>query len=426
MLFKELPILVPQIDDAFSEFYTTLLKDLRFSVFFDNDEQVKSLVARQKKHFESMLCSPSEVIEQSYIWLGEYHYDIRIPYVDFIKGTEILEKHFLLHAHSIGGSKELFNEIFDFFRIVKSYTAKGYLNRMILEDRKDIEVFFEKLESNDETYLPRKIVLQKIEWLKKMLDVIESNGECDPESCKKYFKEWIDTAEFLTIEKRQFLEELEKRIQINTQNLFYFLKQGDYLEMLPLYSSLLNIYKLTLLLNNSITYEYANYLISDLKIDKLTGLYRKEAFEQFLSKELEMIKRNLEYGFAVIFIDIDDFKHINDKYGHYNGDKVLESIGKVITENIRASDIGFRIGGDELALILKNITPPQAMAVARKIHATINEQEFIFNDSTTFHAGVSLGMISSSEENFETLTDIVKAVDKKLYQAKEAGKNRIA
>lgn len=425
MVFKELPVLIPEIDEAFQDFYDTLLNELRFSVFFSGDEQIKSLVSKQKKHFETMLRSPSEIIEEAYIKLGEYHYNIRIPYVDFMRGTEILEKHFLLHAQSIGGNEKLFHEIFDFFRIVKSYTAKGYLNQMIQEDRKDITLFFDKLDSDAETYLPKKIVLQKIEWLHKLLDVIESNGECNAESCKEYFKEWIESADFLTLEKRQFLEDLEKRIQINTQNLFYFLKHGDYLEMLPLYTSLLNIYKLTLLLNNSITYEYANYMISDLKIDKLTNLYRKEAFEQFLSKELELLKRDRTYSFAVLFVDIDDFKQINDRYGHYSGDKVLESIGKAIGENIRSSDIGCRIGGDELALILKNINAEQAMAVARKLHATVNNERFVFNDKVTFRAGLSIGIIMSQEDAFETITDIVKAVDKKLYEAKKQGKNRI-
>lgn len=426
MLFRQLPILIPEIDEAFEDFYQTLLKELRFSVFFSGTEQIRSLVIRQKQHFAQMIHSPSEVIETSYIRLGEYHYDFRIPYVDFIRGTEILEKHFLLHAQSIGGSMELFNEIFDFFRIVKSYTAKGYLNRMILEDRRDIELFFRRFDSEEETYLPRKIVLQKIEWLENLLNVIESGSECSPENCQEYFAEWLDTADFLTLEKRQFLEELDKRIQINTQNLFYFLKHGDYLEMLPLYTSLLNIYKLTLLLNNSITYEYANHLIGDLKIDKLTNLYRKEAFEQFLYKELELGKRDKDYSFAVVFIDIDDFKGINDQYGHYSGDKVLETIGKAITDNIRSSDIGCRIGGDELALILKNIRPEQAMAVTQKILSTVNDEIFIFNDDQSFQAGLSIGIILNSEDCFETITDIVKAVDKKLYTAKQEGKNRIA
>jgi diguanylate cyclase (GGDEF)-like protein len=342
-----------------------------------------------------------------------------------MRGTEILEKHFLLHAQTIGGSRQLFHEIFDFFRIVKSYTAKGYLNRMILEDRKDIELFFDRLNSEEETYLPKKIVLQKIEWLQELLNVIEKDGECSPEKCQEFFSEWLDSADFLTSEKRRFLEELEERIQINTKNLFYFLRNGDYLEILPLYTSLLNIYKLTLLLNNSITYEYANYMISDLKIDKLTNLYRKEAFEQFLHKELEMVKRHPDYNFSVLFIDIDDFKQINDRFGHYSGDQVLESIGNIILENIRASDIGCRIGGDELALILKNITPEQAIQVAEKIHAAFTNKTFRFSDDTTFNIGLSVGVIMSRESHFETITDIVKAVDKKLYLAKERGKNRI-
>ncbi|MFT7004840.1 MAG: hypothetical protein ACJAWW_002205 [Sulfurimonas sp.] len=84
--FKYLTNIIPHIDDTFSAFYNTMLKDTRLSVFFETDEQIK--------HFTSSLELRTSALRENYIKLGEYHYDIRIPYVDFIKGSEILEEHF--------------------------------------------------------------------------------------------------------------------------------------------------------------------------------------------------------------------------------------------------------------------------------------------------------------------------------------------
>jgi diguanylate cyclase (GGDEF)-like protein len=424
MRFKELSILTDEIDKAFEDFYNTLLKELRFSVFFANDEQIALLIAKQKEHFAQMLQADSEVIKESYIKLGEYHHKINIPYIDFMKGTEILEKHFLLHAQELHAGAKLFEEIFDFFKLIKSYTAKGYLNKMIANDREDIALFFEEKSSEEETYLPKKIVLQKIEWLRNLLDAIESQQEYDVMKSENYFVSWLNEFEFLSEEKRKFFEEIDTRIHVNTKNLFFFLQQSDYLEVLPLYTSLLNIYKLTLLLNNSITLLYANHMISDLKVDKLTGLYRKEMFEQLLFKELAFAKRNDNYNFAVVFIDLDDFKYINDNYGHYSGDKVLEKLGGFIGANIRASDSGFRIGGDELAILLKDINHDEVLYVVDKIHKSFRQENFVFNDEVSFSATLSIGIVVSNEDDFEDTQMLIEAVDNKLYKAKAEGKNK--
>ena len=239
-----------------------------------------------------------------YIKLGEYHYDIRIPYVDFIKGTDILEEHFLLNSQKFEKPVELMEEIFDYFKIMKSYTAKGYLNRMLSEDKRDIESFFEQTTSDQETYLPKAIVLEKIQWLKSLLNSIENDEDFDFNKNEGIFNQWSKEVQFFSLEKRNFFEDLEKRIIINTQNLFYFLKKEEYLEILPLYSSLLNIYKLTLMMNNALTLEYANKVIEEMKIDSLTKLFRKDIFEEILQKELAFAKRDNKYNLNIAYLYI--------------------------------------------------------------------------------------------------------------------------
>ena len=424
-IFIHLKKLVPYIDEAFEAFYNTMLNDLKLSVFFENDEQIKNLILKQKEFFSNSLSIPSDNLKTMYIKLGEYHYDIRIPYVDFIKGTDILEEHFLLNSQKFEKPVELMEEIFDYFKIMKSYTAKGYLNRMLSEDKRDIESFFEQTTSDQETYLPKAIVLEKIQWLKSLLNSIETDEDFDFNKNEGIFNQWSKEVQFFSLEKRNFFEDLEKRIIINTQNLFYFLKKEEYLEILPLYSSLLNIYKLTLMMNNALTLEYANKVIEEMKIDSLTKLFRKDIFEEILQKELAFAKRDNKYNLSIAYLDLDNFKSINDNFGHYTGDKVLEKLGECINNDIRGSDIAFRIGGDEFTIIFKGATKQQAKNVCKKIKVDFTSFEFIFNEEITFSVGLSIGISEFLLEGKEDMQKLLESVDKKLYEAKNRGKNQI-
>ena len=424
-IFIHLKKLVPYIDEAFEAFYNTMLNDLKLSVFFENDEQIKNLILKQKEFFSNSLSIPSDNLKTMYIKLGEYHYDIRIPYVDFIKGTDILEEHFLLNSQKFEKPVELMEEIFDYFKIMKSYTAKGYLNRMLSEDKRDIESFFEQTTSDQETYLPKAIVLEKIQWLKSLLNSIENDEDFDFNKNEGIFNQWSKEVQFFSLEKRNFFEDLEKRIIINTQNLFYFLKKEEYLEILPLYSSLLNIYKLTLMMNNALTLEYANKVIEEMKIDSLTKLFRKDIFEEILQKELAFAKRDNKYNLSIAYLDLDNFKSINDNFGHYTGDKVLEKLGECINNDIRGSDKAFRIGGDEFAIIFKGATKQQAKNVCKKIKVDFTSFEFIFNEEITFSVGLSVGISEFLLEGKEDMQKLLESVDKKLYEAKNRGKNQI-
>ena len=424
-IFIHLKKLVPYIDEAFEAFYNTMLNDLKLSVFFENDEQIKNLILKQKEFFSNSLSIPSDNLKTMYIKLGEYHYDIRIPYVDFIKGTDILEEHFLLNSQKFEKPVELMEEIFDYFKIMKSYTAKGYLNRMLSEDKRDIESFFEQTTSDQETYLPKAIVLEKIQWLKSLLNSIENDEDFDFNKNEGIFNQWSKEVQFFSLEKRNFFEDLEKRIIINTQNLFYFLKKEEYLEILPLYSSLLNIYKLTLMMNNALTLEYASKVIEEMKIDSLTKLFRKDIFEEILQKELAFAKRDNKYNLSIAYLDLDNFKSINDNFGHYTGDKVLEKLGECINNDIRGSDIAFRIGGDEFTIIFKGATKQQAKNVCKKIKVDFTSFEFIFNEEITFSVGLSIGISEFLLEGKEDMQKLLESVDKKLYEAKNRGKNQI-
>jgi len=289
--FKNLNKLIPLTDDAFQTFYDVMLKDSRLSIFFDSEEQIKALIGKQKSYFIASLGMSYDELRDTYIRLGEFHYHLKIPYSDFSKGSEILQEHFVLTTYKEHTTDGLVGEIYDYFKMMKAFTAKGYLNKMLEEDSRDIDLFSENIDTIDQTYLPNKVTLNKINWLKGMLGAIKHNTDWSEET-KHYFQIWKKELQFIPDDKRVFFGEMEERILYDTQNLFYFLEKQEYTEILPLYTSLLNIYKLSLILNNALTLEYANKVIDDLKLDKLTLLFRKDLFEMMVVKEMALVQRD--------------------------------------------------------------------------------------------------------------------------------------
>ena len=425
--FKHLDKLAPHIDTAFKKFYDKMLTDMTLSSFFDSKEQIDALIVKQQEFFTKSIYMNEKQMEQVYIKIGEYHHKINIPYIDFMKGMDILEESFLLYSQKEVKSLELMEEIFIYFRFIKARTAKGYLNMMLEDDLKDIDMFFDNLD-NIEYKNNREIVFDRISWLKDLIISLQSDDiqESDLLEKENKFNDWLTQIEFSDEKQKAFIKDLERRILQNTKNLFFFLNRGDFLEILPLYSSLLNIYKLSLLLSNSVSITTSDHLISKLHHDKLTNLYRKDYYLPFLGKELSYLQRNNEC-FSLLSIDVDDFKHINDNYGHLNGDKVLEKIGEIINNRIRSSDVGFRNGGDEFGVILKGANEEQSYSIAQKIKNDLLSYKFHDEDKGYFHVDISIGILECNEKNKnDDLDEIQKKLDKNLYKSKEDGKGRIS
>ena len=422
--FTELEKIIPFTHDAFETFYRTLLKDIRLSIFFESQAQISTLIETQKRYFIDSLTMTPRQMSETYTRLGELHYGLKIPYIDFIKGAEILQEHFILSSYKVYGTEGLMAEIFDYFKIMKSFTAKGYLNVMLEDDLKDIDSFSENIKAIDQAYLPNKITLNKLTWLKGLLGAIRDDTDWCEET-RRYFEGWKKELDFVPESKRDFFLRMEERILFDTQNLFYFLKKHEYTEILPLYTSLLNIYKLSLMMNNALTIEYANRVIDDMKLDQLTLLFRKEMFETMVVKEMAMAARDPQYGFSVAFFDLDDFKLVNDAHGHFCGDRVLEVLGKTIRKHTRLEDMAFRIGGDEVAILLKNADAAAARRICERIKDEFTRYDFGNEACVPFSASVSIGINEYRHGDRKPFEIFFKELDRNLYTAKNAGKNRI-
>ncbi|AXS80942.1 GGDEF domain-containing protein [Dechloromonas sp. HYN0024] len=161
--------------------------------------------------------------------------------------------------------------------------------------------------------------------------------------------------------------------------------------------------------------------------DMLTGLPNRRMIDQRLDIELHRIQRN-QLGLALLFLDLDRFKPVNDTHGHAVGDLVLAEIAGRLTRAVRDVDTVARLGGDEFLILLTDTEKPQDAAerVAQKCIAALAETISINN--LEIHLGVSIGIATCSSEQAATMTvkQLVSQADTAMYQAKAEGRNRYA
>ncbi|NJL44824.1 MAG: GGDEF domain-containing protein [Leptolyngbyaceae cyanobacterium SM2_3_12] len=156
--------------------------------------------------------------------------------------------------------------------------------------------------------------------------------------------------------------------------------------------------------------------------DALTGIANRAAFLGYAEKEL---KRSNRYGepFAVLMVDIDYFKRVNDTFGHAFGDQVLKKMTVVVTQTLRATDHFGRIGGEEFAIFLPHTLPNEAIAIGQRILAEVSAHPIVHNQAKTVIT-VSIGLACYDETDLD-FDMILERADQALYRAKHNGRNRI-
>ncbi len=156
--------------------------------------------------------------------------------------------------------------------------------------------------------------------------------------------------------------------------------------------------------------------------DLLTGLYNRRKFEEYLEEILINVREEDRYH-TMFYLDLDNFKIVNDTCGHVAGDELLKQLPALFNEVLRSGDIVARLGGDEFGIILENCMLQQAAGIADKIRQKIKEYRFIWDDKT-FEIGVSIGVIGINADNAE-MSQVLSSADMACYAAKDTGRNRV-
>jgi diguanylate cyclase (GGDEF)-like protein/PAS domain S-box-containing protein len=156
--------------------------------------------------------------------------------------------------------------------------------------------------------------------------------------------------------------------------------------------------------------------------DILTGLVNRREFENRLERALKSAKAR-ETSYALCYLDLDQFKIVNDSCGHSAGDALLGQLGALLKSKIRWRDTLARLGGDEFGVLLESCTLEEAMQTAESLRIAISEYKFMWDDRS-FRLGVSIGVVPISADN-EDVAALLSAADSACQAAKEAGRNRI-
>jgi len=156
--------------------------------------------------------------------------------------------------------------------------------------------------------------------------------------------------------------------------------------------------------------------------DELTGLVNRREFERRVAHAMQAEARGMERS-ALLYLDLDQFKIVNDTCGHPAGDELIRKVAETIRRSVRVSDTLGRLGGDEFGLLLDACTPPTALSIAEAIRLSLAELKFLW-DGRMFMVGVSIGVVTL-DRSFASVAEVLSAADSACYLAKDAGRNRV-
>ncbi|NPA52804.1 MAG: diguanylate cyclase [Aquificae bacterium] len=275
------------------------------------------------------------------------------------------------------------------------------------------DLFFK--DSSTISYLPiEERPIGFVEKLKKVADTIDEKLKEIIESINNHQKE-IDQHSSVIEENKEKIKENEEITKALNQILKELeeLKQQNKTLKEELHRYHQDIEKLK---------EELNQAKTEANIDFLTTLYNRRRFERAL---LDMLKdyKERKYPFSIILLDIDDFKTINDKYGHPVGDLVLKEVANILKNYLRANSVSARIGGEEFGILLPGVEIKDAVKIAERLKHII-ENRHIKTDGTFIKFTASFGITQAKEG--DTLNSIIERADKALYKSKQTGKNRIS
>jgi diguanylate cyclase (GGDEF)-like protein len=156
--------------------------------------------------------------------------------------------------------------------------------------------------------------------------------------------------------------------------------------------------------------------------DDLTGLVNRRRFIEALDAEIERARR-FDSPLAIVLADLDNFKQVNDEFGHHGGDLVLRAFADLIRLHVRDVDVSGRIGGEEFAILLPETDSAGAAHVAERMRRSLNDVSIPLSDGATIHVASSFGVAELAPD--QEGEDLLRAADTALYRAKDEGKNRV-
>ncbi|ACO03969.1 MAG TPA: GGDEF domain-containing protein [Persephonella sp.] len=412
------------IKKAYENFISELVDDPYLKKFFEN-RSIEKIKENQIKSFLTSLDENEEELRDRYINLGKFHYSLNLPYVEFFSSIEKLQKHIIITLTKEGlATPEIITEFFIFFERIKDFSALGYLFSIIEDDRVIIK---KEIEKKIKRQFQEKFIKEHLIWFFDLTSDIQNlrekpSIEIDENRCK--IKELLDPENVkVLLEDSKDIEQLRfvhTTIHENAKEIYASIKKKEYLKLLEAYISLV---KNVLSMISIFTVAIARENIEKSRRDPLTDLLNRTVMDMIIARTIEISKIS-ETPFSIAMLDVDNFKRINDTYGHIVGDCVLKEIAKIIKKSLRKSDFVFRYGGEEFLVLLPSTDSKHAYRIMERTRKNI-EKASIKCDSHKINVTISIGLITVYPDETLNIKQIIQKADQNLYTAKKKGKNLV-
>ncbi|SHJ70758.1 sensor domain-containing diguanylate cyclase [Tepidibacter formicigenes] len=368
-------------------------------------------------------------IEKSGFNLIEYYSDIALNAKkdEIVQYFDIWDKWYKIYVYSPkkGYFVTIFNDITDIKKIEEKSKNQKEIMTQITQGIEEI-VFLESIDNKEILYVNDAFK----KYVNFDYEEIKANPRIWTKMLHPYDKKMVDSE--LTLDN--MLKELEtkkiikKELRIKTDHGMKWIKA----KITPVYNSEGKIYRIVGI-GQDITDEKKlrqklKRALSKTKrlamYDELTNLYNRRAFWKEANKEIQRIIRN-GGKLVIIMADIDNFKEINDTYGHDVGDKVLKHFSNILKINIRKYDIVARLGGEEFVILLKNVGKEEGLKKSEKVRKQIEKNKvFIKSTNKNIKYTVSFGISEITDKDNYSIEKAIKRADCALYKSKEQGRNK--
>ncbi|WP_457640180.1 diguanylate cyclase [Persephonella sp.] len=388
--------------EKIKEYYLSLLEELL-------KEEPDHTAVKQKSFLLGRYFFQKNI---SYMFLLDINNHIVPEILKFISTEEKDVMHFLKQVRFVESR----------IRLMENKVAYGYLTENVKHDKNWIREKLKLIKNSESVMKP--FLNDHLIWINRVLEDIRKlrfkpSVPLGHDKCEMGIR--LESSEGLGIfdEYRDEIINLHKKIHLSAVEIYHFLHTKDYKHLLLEYLEFFNLVgKFVSLLGVTFAVMYEE----DANIDPLTKVLSRRSLEFILSSQFH-IARISKRPLSIAMVDIDNFKQVNDQYGHQIGDCVLKKTAQRIQDSLRKSDFIFRYGGEEFLILLPFTSKEDAVKVMQKIIKNISQHRIKcgeFDGSITVSAGVS-----SIDEANDIYTLISKA-DRALYRAKRSGKNQVS
>ncbi len=409
-----------RIEKAFEAFYDYMRTSRHFRQFFSSEAQIDSLVVRQRDAFICSLHMDETAFQQHYRQLGFMHAELGITLEDLMAGLRLIRDQLLRFSEIPAES------LYRLIEEIERYLAQGYFQYDLAESEQRLTELIRATEKGElPDLVPREVVVRPVQWLLPLLKIW---AEGRPVQNSRLIQGVEDCS--LTPLLRAMVTEEEKRALFEQQHaeqhttafsLDYFVQEQEW----TLANSLLErVVFLTLSVHTGLLGYFMQRSVDDFRRDALTGLLLRHDLESAFNRALAQ-SRKAGKGLALIFMDLDHFKAINDTHGHGGGDTVLEQVAQTVQRLLRDHDAAIRYGGEEFLLLLPAVACEQVTAICERLRSAI-ESTLVYWEDQSIPVTASIGCVCTEQlEHEPDLDALIQQADENLYQAKENGRNQV-